>query len=51
MHDKTLRSPLPSWRCRLCKAPLDSLILRLDPGAIHCWVCKWKLEEALNGRR
>ena len=49
--DKTLRDPLPSWYCRLCRQPIDPQQLRLDPGAVHCWECTWKLKDATEGRR
>ncbi len=51
IRNMTLRDPLPGWHCRLCKQPIDQMQLRLNPGAIHCWECEWKLKEALDGRR
>ena len=51
MDNKTLKAPLPSWYCRLCRQPIDQLQLRLDPGATLCWECQWKLKEATEGRR
>lgn len=49
--DKTLRTPLESWRCRICGQYIDYYLLRLNPGEIYCAECKWKVEEATDGRR
>lgn len=41
----------PGGYCRLCKQPIDPHLLRLDPGAVLCWECKWRKEECTDGRR
>ena len=51
LRDMTLKEPLPSWYCRLCRQPIDPQQLRLDPGAVLCWECKWRMEECTDGRR
>ena len=51
VKDKTLRGPLPSWYCRICGQLIDYNMLRLNPGEIYCIECKWKMREAIEGRR